>query len=134
MKSLLLLVTFIVSSSLSAHGLEDVMSDMNKNLKIVVSDVKAKDLTDSTLRSAVTLEFLATKAKDLEPHMASELPANERAKFIAAYKERIGELLVLLNKLTFSILNDDNKEAVSLLADVKKLKISGHDDFKGDDH
>jgi soluble cytochrome b562 len=99
-----------------------------------------KQVADPT-QNASSLDLLATmqaalkEAVDLTPEKADDVPADQRAKFIADYKAGIQGMLDEFTKLGDALTAGKNDDAAKIVADIFALEKKDHTSFRRpDDH
>jgi soluble cytochrome b562 len=108
----------------------DKMSEAWKKLKRQVAD--ATQNADS-LQLVATIQAAAEEALKLVPARAADVPATERAKFVADYQAGIKKLLESFGKLETALQSGRNEEAVKLVADLGAFQKASHKVFERPD-
>jgi soluble cytochrome b562 len=94
-----------------------------------------KQVADPT-QNASSLDLLATmqaalkEAVDLTPEKADDVPADQRAKFIADYKAGIQGMLDEFSKLGDALTAGKNDDAAKIVADIFALEKKDHTSFR----
>lgn len=68
-------------------------------------------------------------AKLLPPKMAASLPAAEQAKFVAAYRSTMGQLLIEFTALERALLDGDREAAKAAYKRLHGMEEDGHAEF-----
>ncbi|MDB6167108.1 MAG: hypothetical protein JWQ83_2248 [Lacunisphaera sp.] len=98
-----------------------------------------KQAADATA-NAKSLEFVATikaaaeKALTLEPAKAEDVPAAERAKFIADYRAQMKDFIAQIDKLGEAFKANDNAAAQAIIQKMGAMQKEGHKEFKRPEH
>jgi soluble cytochrome b562 len=112
------------------EGKMDKMNGAFRKLKRQVSDpTKNAD----SLQLVARMRAAAEDAVKLNPAKATDLPEDERAKFVAEYQLKMKDFIVELGKLEAALNANKNDEAVKLVADLGARQKAGHKDFKRPD-
>jgi Cytochrome b562 len=141
MKTLTLLLTLVSTLALGFHVLADEddtplakeMSALNKNLRTLKRQVADASKKDDNLKLVEGIEKHLDTAKDLEPALTKDQPADKKAAFIAKYKEQIDATKKDFDALADAIKADKADEAKTLIEKLQKDKEKGHKDFKAED-
>ena len=113
--------------------LEGKMEKMGKAWKQLKRQVKDVSKNAESLELVATIRAASEEASKLTPAMAADIPAADRAKFVADYQAGVKKLIVELGKLEAALKADKNDEAVKLVADIGALQKAGHKEFKRPD-
>ena len=108
----------------------DKMSEAWKKLKRQVADI-AKNA--DSLQLIATIRVAAEEAVNLVPARAADVPAADRAKFVADYQAGIKKLVEGFGKLEVALKADKNEEAAKLVAEISALQKAGHKAFERPD-
>src|ERR1035437_1494969 len=87
----------------------DVMGTAFRKLKRQMNDATQNA---ASLQLVATIRLVAEEAVKLVPAKAADVPAAERAKFVADYQVKMKDLLTTLEKLEVVLRADKNDEAV----------------------
>lgn len=109
------------------------MSAMGKNLRVLKRQVAdpAKNASSIELVSAMKKE--AAESKKLVPEKAEEIPAGEREKWLADYREQITELENTFGQIEKALRADRNDEAKTLVEKLGSMRREGHEKFNAED-
>jgi soluble cytochrome b562 len=113
--------------------LEEKMTAMNKNFKALKKQVDDPAKKDSSIEMIAALKKGAIESKDLDPAKAKDVPAGERAKFIADYKAGMDQMIAAIDKLDKAVRAGDAAGAKAVLEDLTKQKADGHKKFQKDE-
>ena len=108
----------------------DVMGTAFRKLKRQVTDATQNA---ASLQLVATIRLGAEEAVKLVPAKAADVPAAERAKFVADYQVKMKDLLTTLEKLEVALRADKNDEAARLVAELGLMQKAGHKTFKRPD-
>jgi ABC-type transporter MlaC component len=129
-------VMLLAGSSLRAADestpLEDAMTALNKALKTVKAQVEDVSKNAESLKLVAEVEKQALIAKGFEPAKTKSLPAAERAKFVAAYRVRMTELMTEVLKLEKALLENKNDAAAASVKMLYEMKTDAHKIFQDD--
>jgi hypothetical protein len=84
---------------------------------------------DTLAKLAVVKENL-TAALKFEPAKKADIPAEQQAKFVADYRDRLKDEIGRVDKLIAAVKAGDTEGAKALIAEVDKGSKEGHADFK----
>jgi soluble cytochrome b562 len=112
------------------EGKMDTMAGAWRKVKRQVADASKNA---ESLELVATIRTAAEEAAKLTPAMAADVPAGDRAKFVADYQAGIKRLVVELGKLEAALKAGNNDEAAKLVADIGALQKAGHKQFKRPD-
>jgi soluble cytochrome b562 len=113
--------------------LEGKMDRMGKAWKQLKRQVGDATKNTESLQLVATVRASAEEAAKLTPAMAEDIPAADRAKFVADYQVGVKKLIGALGQLEAALKADKNDEAVKLVADIGALQKAGHKAFKRPD-
>lgn len=102
------------------------LKSINRNL----ADVAQKDANVAKVAEAQAANVAATK---LEPAKTKDVPAAERAKFLAAYKTSMENAGKSLDALKAAIEGGKTDDAKTILDKLNGQKKEGHKEFKAED-
>lgn len=109
------------------------MEKVGKALKGVNRSLADASAKDANLAKIAEIKEALTKALDLEPAKAKDVPAADKAKFIADYKAAMQETIKGVDELKAAVeagKTDDAKKVMEKLGGQKK---EGHKQFKKED-
>ena len=87
---------------------------------------------DSLEQVAILRKFTAAAAK-LEPAKAATIPEGDRAKWVADYRAKMEEALVLIDKLEAALKAGENEEAGKIVADLYTHQRAGHKEYRAEE-
>jgi len=88
---------------------------------------------DNSLQLVEKMKNAVKKSETYEPESAEQLPAEEKAAFLADYKKQLEGVSATLDKLSEAISSGDTTTAHKLLNDINQEKRAGHGKFNSDD-
>jgi len=109
------------------EGQMDQMSGAFKKLKRQIAD-PANNASSLTL--VATIRQGAEAALKLSPAKAEDVPAADRAKFIADYQAKRKALIGEVEKLEAALKANQNEEAKKIVAALGTMQKEGHKAFK----
>jgi len=112
--------------------LEDAMTALNKALKTVKAQVEDVSKNAESLKLVAEVEKQALIAKGFEPAKTKSIPAGEKAKFVAAYRVKMTEMITEVLKLEKALLENKNDEAAKAVKVLYEMKTEGHKIFQDD--
>lgn len=110
--------------------LEEQMEEINVAYRRLGRQVTDATKNADSLTRAATIRQFATSALELTPKKAAELPESERAKFVAAYREKMKAFIGDVEKLEAALKANNNEEAERLLGLLRDAQEEGHRDFR----
>jgi len=113
--------------------LEDKMDVMDTAFRKLKRQVNDATQNAASLQLVATIRLGAEEAVKLVPAKAADVPAAERAKFVADYQMKMKDLLTTLEKLEVTLRADKNDEAARLVAELGVMQKVGHKTFKRPD-
>ena len=128
----LFLVGTAVRAADDTTPLEDAMTTLNKALKTVKAQVEDPSKNADSLKLVAEIEKQALIAKGFEPAKAKSVPAAEKAKFVAAYRVKMTELMTEILKLEKALLENKNDAAAASVKLLYEMKTAGHKVFQDD--
>jgi soluble cytochrome b562 len=105
----------------------DGMKDAFRLVRQQVAD--ASKNADSLKLVAIIKEHAAAAAK-MEPFKLTEIPAADRPKMLAGYREEMKELAGELDKLEAALKAGHNDQAAKLVDDIIAVQKEGHKEYK----
>lgn len=87
---------------------------------------------DSLEQVAIIREASAASAK-LTPVKAAEIPEADRAKWVAAYQEKMKQFESLVDKLEAAFKAGQNEEAAKIVQSMGAAQKEGHKEYKAKD-
>ena len=112
------------------EGKMEVMGSAFRKLRNQVGD--ATKNADS-LELVARIRAAATEAVKLTPAKTADLPASDRAKFVADYQAKMKGFFEQLEKLEAVLKAGKNDEAAKLIADIRAFQKEAHKQFERPD-
>lgn len=106
------------------------MGNMGRAFRKLGREVGDASKNDDSLKQVATMHKEAEAALNLQPEKTADLPADQRAKFVAAYQDGIKHLIGDIDKLDAALKAGKNDEAADLVKALKKDMGEGHKEFK----
>lgn len=113
-------------------SLEDVMDDMNAAFRTLRRQVGDPGKNPSSLKLAASMHELARQASRLQPRMVTHSPREEQPALLAAYQERMKELVATIADLEAALKAGKNRAAAEIVEDLRELQRAGHRKFRTD--
>jgi hypothetical protein len=112
--------------------LELTMDRMNTAFRKVRNYLRAPDAakTADTIAQVAIMRETSAAALKLEPAMKADKPAEEQAKFVAAYQEAMKRHIGELVKLEDALKAGNNEEAAKIFAGIADMQKKAHTEFK----
>jgi hypothetical protein len=111
-------------------ALGEQMEQMSSAFRRLRRQAAEPAYNESSLELVAVMRQAAEAALNLIPEKAEELPETERARFVSAYQERLGELIASLGELEAHFRAADNPAAVRLIAQLADLQKASHREFR----
>jgi len=115
-------------------------SPLSQSMKTLASSFRALNRQiddpakkDNSLQLVEKMKDAVKKSETYEPESAEQLPAEEKAAFLADYKKQLEGVSATLDKLSEAISSGDTTTAHKLLNDINQEKRAGHGKFNSDD-
>lgn len=94
-----------------------------------------RQINDATKNedSLKQVEIIRTNAEasvKLQPEKTRDIPADQQAKFVASYEEKMKSFLADVNKLETALKAGNNTEAVTLVKTLKSDMDDSHKEFR----
>jgi hypothetical protein len=109
------------------------MEKVNKALKAVNRSLIDPSQKDANLAKLAEVKASFEKSLTLEPAKAKDVPAAEKAKFLADYKASMQTSLKTLEELKAAIQADKGEDAAKAMEKLQGEKKEGHKAFKKQD-
>jgi soluble cytochrome b562 len=112
-------------TELSEHmeKLEGAYKRLNRE---VADPTKKEDM----LKQVATMRTHAQAALSLQPAKTTDLPEDQRVKFVDAFHDKIKALIADIGKLDTAVKADNFDQAKQLLATLKQDQREGHHEFQ----
>jgi soluble cytochrome b562 len=85
---------------------------------------------ESNLKLLATIKNNAVAASKLEPALKAKKPADEQAKFIAAYQDQMKNFIADIDSAIAAVTAGKNDEAAKILDKMNDDQKKGHTDFR----
>ena len=138
MKYLLTAVFAVAVLAIPAFAEEE--TPLGKEMEKVSKAIKAVNRTladpaqkDANLAKLADVKAGFEKALTLEPEKAKDVPAGEKAKFLADFKASMEEALKTLEELRAAVAADKADDAAKAMEKLNKGKKEAHKQFKKED-
>jgi soluble cytochrome b562 len=112
------------------NAIEDQMETMGSAFKKLRRQVPDPAQNASSLELVAKLRKASVAAQPLTPEKAAKIPEADRARFVAAYAEKMTALIAEIDKLEAALKADKNDEAATALARLGELQKEGHREFR----
>lgn len=109
------------------------MEKISKGLKVVNRNLADTTQKDANLAKIAEVKALMEKAAGMEPAKAKDVPAAEKAKFIADYKAAMEASVKALDELKAAIEAGKAEDAAKVMEKLNGQKKDGHKAFKKED-
>lgn len=139
LKSLLTLAATLAISFTPAFAAEDdtplakEMKTMNKSLRTLKRQVADATKKDENIALIAGIKKSLDASMKLEPAKTKEVPAGEKASYIAKYKQQMTDLGKTYGELEAAIKAGKTDEANKALEKLSQEKEKGHKDFGADE-
>jgi len=110
--------------------LEVQMEDLNSVFRKLRRQIGDASQNTSSLELTGKLITLAEKAAKLAPAKADDVPAADRAKFIAGYQAGMDKLVKQFRTLEAALKEGNNAEAEQLLQKIASFQKEAHREFR----
>ncbi len=114
-------------------SLEDAMEEMSSAFRQLRRQVADPRQNASSATLAATMHRQAKIALDLKPRMVVHAPQEEQAALLSGYRKRIQELIATIEDLQQALKAGKNRDAESLVDDLRDLQKSGHRKYRTED-
>lgn len=113
--------------------LDRVMERLNKAYGKVRRQVADATKNADSLAQVAIMKAAAEEAAKLEPKWKADKPADEQAKFVAAYQAKMKDTIAEIAKLEEALKAGNNEEAAKIFGTVRDAQKAGHKEFKKPD-
>lgn len=110
--------------------LGDHMEKMGHAFRQLNRQIADPAKNEDSLKQVAIIRQNAEAAAKLTPAKAADVPAADRAKFVAEYQEDMKRFLADVDKLEAALKAGNNQEAAPLVKTLKKDMDSGHKEFR----
>jgi soluble cytochrome b562 len=108
------------------------MEKINKAYKAIGKQADDAAKKDDTLAKIADMKKAAEATLTLEPEMTADIPAADKAKFLADYKAATEAFIKEIDVLKAAVEAGKADEAKKSIDTLKKMKGDGHKKFKKD--
>ena len=124
--------------ALSAIAAEDTplakeMDKFNKSMKAINRAAKEGTISKDLTAKVDDAKAAAEAAVKLEPEKTKDIPAGEKAKFLADYKAAMQETIKTLDELKAAIEAGKTEDVTKSLEKLNSQKKDGHKKFQKDE-
>ena len=134
------ILTLIVACAISvpAFAEEDTplgkeMDKVSKAMKAIGRAAKEGKVTKDLAAKVDEAKAAAEAGLKLEPAKTSDVPAGDKAKFLADYKASMETFIKTLGELKVAVEAENTEEVNKLMAKLGDGKKEGHKNFKKED-
>jgi len=133
--STLLALSFLSASAQNTPEktpMEKSMEALDAAFKEVRKALRAPDAAqkEQYLKWVETIKTEAAKCKDLVPKKIAELPTDQQAPLIEAYKKDMDKFITAIDSLGKALSEEKWADAEAIIKDMGKQKSSGHEQYK----
>lgn len=114
-------------------ALEEQMDRMSSAFRKLRRQAGEAAKNESSLELVTAMRQAASNALELIPAKAAEVPAAERTKFTAGYREQMTKFIATLDALAKALKAGDNAAALKLVGELGGLQKAGHKEYKKPD-
>ena len=108
------------------------MEKIGKALKGVNRDIADASKKDENLKRIADAKAANQAATKFEPAKTKEVPAADKAKFLAGYKTAMEDAGKLLDSLKAAVEAGKTDDAKAVMDKLNKAKKDGHKEYKAD--
>lgn len=123
---------FAQAPAAAAPGLDTLMGTINRQYRLVKTQVADKAQNAKTLDALTALQTATTAAKGMTPASLAKLPDAEKAAKLTEYRKGMAALLRALVEMEEFILADDNTKAAAMVPKIDEIQKAGHTAFRVD--
>lgn len=106
------------------------MEEIGKAFRRLNRQIGDAAKNEESLTLIASIRERAEASLKLEPAKKAEIPAEQQAKFVAAYRAKMKDFLGNLGKLEAALKAGDNAQAEALVKTLKQDQKEGHKEFK----
>ncbi len=106
------------------------MEKMGRAFRKLGKEVADSTKNEDSLQQVATIHTNAEAALKLQPEKTADLPEDQRAKFVAAYDDKMKSFIGDVEKLEAALKAGKNEEAAALVKTMKKDMDDGHKNFR----
>jgi soluble cytochrome b562 len=125
-----LALAFTIPAFADETPLEVSMNKLNKSLKQIDRAVKAGTVGKELSAKVDDAKAAAKEGLKLEPAKTADVPAADKAKFLADYKTSMEETIKALDELKVAVDAGKTEEVGKILAKLNTQKKDGHKKFQ----
>ncbi len=113
--------------------LEKEMSAMNKSWKMLKKQIGDASKKEDNVALLEKMKKSTDDAAKLEPTKTKDVPAADKAAYLAKYKDELAALKKTYDEIETAVKADKSDEAKAMFDKVSDQKEKGHKDFAPDD-
>jgi hypothetical protein len=113
--------------------LSNTMGDIDDMMKKLRRSIRKPETNAQSLQLLADIEKAMVACKSMTPSKAATVPADQKDKFIAAYRKEMAGTIINLCELEQAILDGDNAKAVEIYKGITEREDKAHDQFKPKD-
>ncbi len=110
-------------------SLKQCMKQMGRDFKMVKRQVLDAAKNKDTAQRVADMIQLATQAQTLTPPHIAQMPTDQQAGALAAYKAQIGKLIDHLKRLHEELMANGNAAARRTVIAIERIMKQGHERF-----
>ena len=110
--------------------LGEKMDTLNKAYKKLRKQIPDQTQNGESLKLVAAIRASAEEALKLAPAKTDDLPAGERAKFVADYRAKMKSFLGELAQLEAALKANNNEEAAKIFTEMGKMQKEAHKEFR----
>lgn len=108
------------------------MDKIGKTIKAIGRAAKEGKVTKDMAAKVDEATAAATAALKFEPAKTKEVPAEEKAKFLAGYKESVEAMIKGLGELKAAVISEKADDVAKVIEKLNDGKKEGHKKYKAD--
>lgn len=108
----------------------EVIDDGMKKLR---RSLRKPDQNEASLDTIAKIEAAAVACKSMTPSLATTMPSDQQAPFVADFRKRMVALLESMCNMESAVLDGDNAKAQDIYKQMKQEEEDGHDKFMPSD-
>ena len=107
------------------------MAEMEQPYRELRAQIKDRSANESSLGIVRLMQRNSIAAKETVPPLIAKLPAAEQGAWLLAYRQLMLKAIHLELELEEHLLAADNVKAAATLESLNKVRVEGHDRFRG---
>jgi len=107
------------------------MAEMDQPFRELRAQIKDRTANESSLAIVRLMQRNSIAAKETVPPLIAKLPPTQQGPWLLAYKQQMLKAIHLELELEEHLLVGDNVKAASALESLNKIRLDGHDQFRG---